>query len=120
MRYVGFVLSVFAYMIAAGADWQGYRGASDGISAERIELNWPSGGPKRLWRVDTPHGFSSFAVADGQAFTVLTRSKDGVPSETCVALDAESGKELWSAVTGVAKYESGGDNGAEANKGGDG
>jgi outer membrane protein assembly factor BamB len=122
MKNVGLgfgVLSLWSLTAGAG-DWSGYRGAGDGISAERIEVNWPGGGPKRLWRIDTPNGFSSFAVSDGQVFTVVTRSKDGVPSETCIALDEETGKELWSAVTGVAKYEPGGDNGAEGNKGGDG
>jgi outer membrane protein assembly factor BamB len=113
----GLVLSCAA---ARASDWTGYRGVGDGISAEHLEVNWPSAGPKRLWRIETPNGFSSFAVADGQAFTVITRNKDGMPSETCVGVDAESGRELWSAVTGVARYDQGGDNGADDNKGGDG
>jgi outer membrane protein assembly factor BamB len=84
----------------------------------KVEL--PGGGLKAVWRVETPNGFSSFAVGEGKAFTVVMRTMDGSPSEVCVALDATSGKELWNSTTGPAKYQGGGDSGAEGNKGGDG
>lgn len=106
---------------SSAADWPQYRGPrGDGISAERVRTAWPATGPKRLWRVATPAGFSSFAVAEGKAFTVIARNVDGVLSEVCIALDANSGRELWATPTGLAKYPGGGDSGAEENKGGDG
>ncbi|HWH71227.1 MAG TPA: PQQ-binding-like beta-propeller repeat protein, partial [Candidatus Sulfotelmatobacter sp.] len=53
-------------------------------------------------------------------FTIVSRDLNGALSEVCLALDAQSGKELWATPTGVAKYQGGGDSGAEGNKGGDG
>jgi outer membrane protein assembly factor BamB len=101
-------------------DWAQYRGNSgDGISRERIPGKWTGGEPKRIWTAPTPAGFSSLTVAGGKVFTVISRD-DGAPSEVCVALDAGTGKELWATPTGLAKYRSGGDSGAEGNSGGDG
>jgi outer membrane protein assembly factor BamB len=114
----------FSVLFAVGAlasDWPEYRGpAGDGASGEALSLNLPASGPKRLWRIETPNGFSSFSIGDGKAFTVVTREIEGTPSEVCLCLDSGTGKELWAVRTGIAKYEGGGDNGAEGNKGGDG
>ena len=103
------------------ADWFQYRGSQvDGISPETILSAFPSGAPRCLWRVPTPAGFSSFAVEGGKAFTLVTREFDGAPSEVCLALDANTGKELWAARAGSATYPGGGDSGAQDNRGGDG
>ena len=103
------------------ADWFQYRGPQvDGISHENIQCVFPAAGPKCLWRTPTPAGFSSFAVQGGKAFTQVTRTLEGAASEVCLALDANSGKELWVALVGPAKYQGGGDSGAEGNSGGDG
>jgi len=105
--------------ILAG-DWAQYRGPShDGISTEKIS-RWPEAGPKRLWKAPMNGGFSSFSVGDGIAATLTTRENGGAPTEYCVAFEAGTGKELWAAALSVAKYQGGGDDGAAANKGGDG
>jgi outer membrane protein assembly factor BamB len=102
-------------------DWPAYRGPSgDGISSEKILLKWPSGGPKQLWKVETPRGFSSFTVSQGKALTVVQRTIEGAPREVCLALDANTGLEVWAANIGPAKYDGGGDDGAPDNRGGDG
>ena len=102
-------------------DWAQYRGnAGNGVSSESTPAPWNGSGPKRLWTADTPAGFSSLVVDGGKVFTEVTRTIDGTPAEVCMALDAATGKELWTAVTGKAKYSGGGDSGAEGNKGGDG
>jgi outer membrane protein assembly factor BamB len=102
-------------------DWFQYRGPQvDGIAQQSIQCAFGAGGPKCLWRVPTPSGFSSFAVAGERAFTLVNRMLDGAPAETCLALDANSGKELWAARVGSGKYPGGGDSGAPGNKGGDG
>lgn len=72
--------------------------------------------PRVAWRVPTPGGFSSFAVADTRALTLIEREG----RECCVALDAASGEELWARPLGSAEYDGGGDAGAEGNEGGDG
>ena len=46
-------------------------------------------------------------VADGKAFTIISRESSNGLAETCVALDAQSGKELWAAVTGQARVQRG-------------
>jgi outer membrane protein assembly factor BamB len=102
------------------ADWPQYRGVHhNGISTEAVS-KWPSDGPRALWRVPAPDGFSSFTTGNGRVFTIVGRNIDGAPREVCVALDESTGKELWAAPVGVAKYDGGGDSGTENNKGGDG
>jgi outer membrane protein assembly factor BamB len=101
------------------SDWPQYRGVS-GAAVTQETLQWPKGGPKQLWTTDTPTGFSSFAVSKGKTYTLVARTVEGAPLTLCLALDAATGKELWGTPTGVAKFPSGGDRGAEGNSGGDG
>lgn len=118
LQFVSLAVSICA---ASAGDWPQYRGPThDGISQERIN-KWPESGPKQLWKGPMNTGFSSIAVAEGIATTLIAREKDGALLEFCIALDANSGKELWAApLKAVAKYQSGGDDGAPENKGGDG
>ncbi len=107
--------------IAHAADWPQYRGPNlDGSTSEKISLKWPAGGPKALWKTPTPDGFSSFSVSGGQAFTLVMREVEGGPQEVCVALDANTGKELWMAPLGPLKLGDGGQAGTKDNGGGDG
>lgn len=102
------------------ADWAQYRGNShDGKTPEKIGV-WPKDGLRQVWKTPTPNGFSSLVVADGKAFTLISEEVDGAPQEVCLALDANTGKRLWSAPLAIAKYEGGGDSGAKGNGGGDG
>ncbi len=102
-------------------DWPQYRGANhDGASHEKILTAWPATGLKQIWKTPLKDGFSSFTVATGKAFTIVTRDVDGANQEVCVALDAATGKELWAAPLGVAKFDGGGDSGTPDNSGGDG
>ena len=102
-------------------DWPQYRGANhDGVSKEKILMQWPADGLRQLWRIPLNTGFSSFAVAQNKAFTLVQRSIQGADQEVCIALDADTGKELWAIPLGQAKYDGGGDSGAADNRGGDG
>jgi outer membrane protein assembly factor BamB len=79
--------------VAMAIDWPEYRGpAGDGITTDKILTHWPSSGPKVLWSVPLGEAFGSFAVAGDKAF-VFEKSDDG---EACAALDARTGKQLWS------------------------
>lgn len=98
------------------ADWPQYRGADhNGTSTEPILKTWP-GKLTKIWSAPTPTGFSTITVADGIATTLVRRGED----EVCVALDAATGKELWATRIDVAKYDGGGDEGLDTNRGGDG
>lgn len=112
----GMVLAGLGYSTMA-ADWPQYRGPNfDGISTEKADPQWKGAGPKVVWRVPTPTGFSSFSVAGGKAFTQIVRGG----RELCVALDAATGREVWACDVGEGKYPGGGDAGSPDNKGGDG
>jgi len=91
-----FVAQVAFAPVSAGAgDWPQWRGPNrDGIGQETGLLReWPKDGPKVLWRVDSVGvGYSSMSLKDGRLFT--QGDLDGV--EHVLALDAATGKTLWS------------------------
>ena len=94
------------------ADWTQYRGpAHDGSSPEKISKQWPKEGPRVIWKAPLGDSFGSFAVAGGRAFCFIQRPADGQDKEVAIALDANSGKELWSVPLGEPTYD---------NQGGDG
>ena len=108
-------------LAANAADWPQYRGPNaNGFTAEKIQVSWPASGPKQVWKAPMTDGFSTFAVADGKAYTLISRAIANVKNEVCVALDGDSGKELWAIPLGFTKYTGGGDTGAPGNSGGDG
>ncbi|HSE43455.1 MAG TPA: PQQ-binding-like beta-propeller repeat protein [Acidobacteriota bacterium] len=74
-------------------DWPQYRGLNrDGISLETgLIKSWPATGPKVNWRAPIGEGYSGVAAVGGKLFTMDSRGND----EFVVALDAQSGKELW-------------------------
>jgi len=103
------------------ADWPQYGGPNANRStSEKIQKIFPVGGPKAVWRVPVTDGFSSLAVSGGKAFTQVMREFEGAPRETIVALNANTGKELWAAPLGIIKLGDGGQSGTDDNKGGDG
>jgi outer membrane protein assembly factor BamB len=103
------------------ADWTLYRG-SEGIGITKESVTpWTANGPKEVWKAPTEGGFSSFTIAKGKAFTQVLREVDGVKREVCVALNADSGEELWAVPVGMPNYgHDGGNAGDGDNKGGDG
>jgi outer membrane protein assembly factor BamB len=102
--------------------WPQYNGPNhDRTSHEVIALRkWPEPGPPEVWKVATNAGFSSLTIADGKVFTLVSRFHDGAEREHCVALEAGSGKELWSAPLSKPEYDRGAGAGADGNSGGDG
>jgi len=115
------ILGVALVLPVCAADWPQYAGPDfNRTTPEKIRNSFPANGPKVLWRVPTTDGFSSFVVSDGKAFTQVLRDFQGAPRETLIALEAGSGKELWSAALGGVKINDGGQSGTSDNKGGDG
>ncbi len=90
-------------------DWTQYRGPNhDGISTESIRTNWTATPPKAVWRVPLQPALSSFSVGGGKVFTLIRRSVQGANQEFCIALNADSGVELWATPVGIADYPDGG------------
>jgi len=97
-------------LVSVGAlalDWPQYRGPNhDGVSSETIRTNWSAEAPRQVWKVTTlGGGFSSFTVSQGRAFTLDQR--DNGTRGVCVALDANTGEELWATQVDNADYQDG-------------
>jgi outer membrane protein assembly factor BamB len=106
---------------APAVDWTQFRGPNhDGSSAEKILTTWPQTGLRQIWKAPLQDGFSALTVGGSKAFTLVKGDVEGTDQEVCVALDADSGRVLWSVPLGIAQYENGGNSGAPDNKGGDG
>ena len=117
------ILTALLTSSALAEQWPQYHGNhSNRITPEKIaNTDWKSTTPKKLWKASTPTGFSSFIVADGNAYTVIQEEIDGIPSEVCIAFDAEEGTTQWKANLDMWRLSNGGGNaGAPDNKGGDG
>ena len=76
------------------AYWTDFRGPRrDGRYDEMAILTkWPAAGPPRLWRKPVGGGYASFAIANGNAFTIEQRRNQ----EVVAAYDMASGREVWS------------------------
>jgi len=93
-------------------EWPQWRGpARTDISRETGLLKtWPEGGPQRVWLFkDAGIGYSGFAVVDGRLFTMGAREG----TEYLMALNANTGEELWSVEIGEL-LENGWGNGPRA------
>jgi outer membrane protein assembly factor BamB len=79
---------------ARAKDWPQWQGPNrNGSNAETGLLkSWPEGGPPRVWMFENcGAGYAGFSVVDGKLFTM------GARDDTCqlIALDANTGEELW-------------------------
>ncbi|MBS1824503.1 MAG: PQQ-like beta-propeller repeat protein [Acidobacteria bacterium] len=80
---------------AMAADWPQWRGpARTGISTETALLRqWPKEGPKLQWQVkDLGEGYATPAVAGGKLYVLANK---GMDNEFVQAMDAATGKTLW-------------------------
>lgn len=106
------LLSLVLTATSLAADWPQYRGPNhDGSSSEEILKTWPSAGPKLIWKAPLGPSFGSFAVSGARAFCFVQRKVDGADREVAIALDATTGKELWSVSLGKPTYDQQGGDG---------
>ncbi len=95
--------------LSAGAgDWPQWRGPdrTDNSTETGLLKSWPADGPKRVWMYENAgHGYAGPAIVGGKFFTLGTR--DG--SEILLVLDADTGKELWTAKVGSVLKNNWGD-----------
>jgi outer membrane protein assembly factor BamB len=70
--------------------WPGFRGQDrEGVYRGPFRVSWEGLAP--MWKKPIGGGRSSFAVADGRAFTIEQRQRN----EVVVAYDVLTGRELW-------------------------
>ena len=87
------VLFLLTTRHAQAEDWPWLRGpAFDGSSTETdLVETWPDDGPPVLWFRDLGHGYSSFAVVDGRAYTQY----QNVYGQFVICLDGATGETVW-------------------------
>ncbi len=75
------------------AYWTDFRGPKrDGHYTEQpINVEWVKSPPKLLWKQPIGGGYSSFAIADGLAFTIEQRREQ----EAVTAYEVTTGREMW-------------------------
>jgi outer membrane protein assembly factor BamB len=101
-------ISIHASLSAAPADWPQWRGPErTGVSKETGLLQkWPEAGPKLLWTSEgVGDGFATVAVVGGRLYTQGKRDEKNF----VIALDVETGKEVWSVENGPGYSNSYGD-----------
>jgi outer membrane protein assembly factor BamB len=93
---------------AGGADWPQWRGPDRTDVSQETGLlkSWPKQGPALLWTFpDAGVGYSGPAIVGDRLFTMGARGE----TEYVLALDAQTGKEVWSAEVGPKFSEKRGD-----------
>lgn len=88
---------------AASAEWHQFRGPSRSGHGSDVNLAraWPDTGPPVVWKRPLGEGFASLSISQGRLFTSFS---DG-DKEFVVALDVETGEELWRQALGPAFEE---------------
>lgn len=88
---------------AEGLDWPQWRGPdrTDVSKETGLLKKWPADGPQRIWLFENAgSGYSGPAIVQGRLYTLGTRDDN----EIILALDANTGKELWvSKIGGVLR-----------------
>ena len=90
-----------------GSDWTQFHGTTgDGYSPDPISTNWPVQGPTIVWaNMSLTNGFSSFAVSQGRAFTMISQPDgSGGYLEVCACVDAATGTNIWATPVGTAPW----------------
>jgi outer membrane protein assembly factor BamB len=91
--------STIATASASSGHWPQWRGPdrTDISKDTGLLKSWPEAGPKRVWLFDKAGlGYSGPAIAGGKLFTMGVRED----ADHLIAVDANTGKELWSAKIG--------------------
>jgi outer membrane protein assembly factor BamB len=108
MRTLPLLVLCLCAGLAAAADWPQWRGPDrTGVSRETGLLRtYPSTGPTLLWTYrDTGAGYSSPAIVGDRLYTMGARDKQ----EYVLALDVQTGKEVWASPIGPLFVQDRGD-----------
>ncbi len=74
-------------------DWLQWGGPNGDFTVEAIGLSdqWPTDGPKQLWKRSMGEGYSSILHKNGKLFTMYSNGDN----EIVISLDAKTGKTEW-------------------------
>lgn len=102
--------ALFGLALPASAQWPQWGGKNRDFVADSKALasTWPEGGPKKIWSRPLGAGYSSITFVDDHLFTMYreadregtvdlgpNRMNPEVGNEIVVALDAQTGKNVW-------------------------
>ena len=93
------VVATLLFTLSSGsaADWPQWRGENrqDHSPDTGLLKSWPKEGPKLAWLFkDAGLGYAGYSIANNRLFTMGLRREE----EFLIALEANTGKELWSTV----------------------
>jgi outer membrane protein assembly factor BamB len=92
------ILLAAAFPASAAEDWPKWLGPrGDNISKEQISDNWPSDGPKQLWRIPIGEGHASPVAKAGRIYLFTLDGNE----ETLACGDAATGKGHWRQSYGI-------------------
>ena len=107
LRILSLVAGILcAHVTAAQAQWPQFGGPNRDFTSPStgLAIQWPEGGPKKLWSRKLGNGYSGIAVDGGTLYTMYR----AVTDEVVIALDAETGNTKWEhryAVPGVKRFD---------------
>ena len=105
MKIVFLCLFCFGAASLHAEDWPQYRGANqNGVSTELIRTNWNEEPPRLVWSIPIDPALSSLAISGRRVFTQVRRLLRNQATEFCIALDADTGAELWATPVDTAFY----------------
>jgi outer membrane protein assembly factor BamB len=96
-------VAIVAQETSATTEWHAWGGPHGTfvVDAPPLDESWPVSGPPQLWSRPLGAGHSAILVGDGRLYTMY-RVAHGAggsgpfePSETVIAMDAETGNTLW-------------------------
>jgi outer membrane protein assembly factor BamB len=96
-RWMGCTCLAMALSASAPAaergDWAGWGGPNGDFSVSGAPLaeQWSESGPRQIWAIELPGGYSAISVKDGVAY-LLGRDGD---TEIVRAVDAATGNTVW-------------------------
>lgn len=96
-----FLIAVATASCVLANDWPQWRGPNrDGVSQETGLLQeWPEGGPKLLWQVQTiGQGYSTPSIVGDRVYLL---ANEGMENEFVQALSVNDGKRVWSTRIGT-------------------
>lgn len=105
----GFLVSGWAAVVAPlsadAAEWFQYLGPNgDSSTPESVRTNWAELPPRTVWRKPIGQGFSGITTGGGRIYTQAKRARNVVDRELCLALNADTGEEIWRVDVGAAQY----------------
>lgn len=91
------LLFVVPFLLAGQSDWPQFGGPNRDFTLPpgALPAEWPSSGPKIVWRRPLGEGYSGIAVSGDTLYTMYLRGND----DMTIAADTRSGKTLWEHVS---------------------